>query len=58
MASQEGHVDVVRVLLSKGANQQVTTEVRFVAYFFVCYQNFDNHNIYCMMIEGPQTSPG
>lgn len=28
MAAQEGHVDVVRTLLSKGANQQCTTEVR------------------------------
>ena len=27
MAAQEGHVDVVRTLLSKGANQQCTTEV-------------------------------
>ena len=27
MAAQEGHVDVVRTLLSKGANPQVTTEV-------------------------------
>ena len=27
MAAQEGHVDVVRTLLSRGANQQVTTEV-------------------------------
>ena len=28
MAAQEGHVDVVRTLLNKGANQQCTTEVR------------------------------
>ena len=27
MAAQEGHVDVVRTLLTKGANQQCTTEV-------------------------------
>jgi len=27
MAAQEGHVDVVRTLLNKGANQQCTTEV-------------------------------
>ena len=27
MASQEGHVDVVKVLLSNGANQQSCTEV-------------------------------
>ena len=27
MAAYEGHVDVVRTLLSKGANQQCTTEV-------------------------------
>ena len=35
MAAQEGHVDVVRTLLSKGANQQCTTEV---SVFKTCLQ--------------------
>ena len=47
MAAQEGHVDVVRVLLSKGANQQCTTEVSCVQYYSVKIVYFSGSTFSC-----------
>lgn len=38
MAAQENHEDVVRFLLSNGANQALSTEVSVVVFLFVCLE--------------------
>lgn len=51
MAAQENHVDIVRFLMSNGANQTIATQVIINYYTSKSADNAENgriyHNIYC-----------